>query len=403
MTFVILASLLTVFGLFFVVMPLLSKQQHVSSNQREQLNRTIYLSKVEELKVDLEKGLLDAEEYQLALNDLQKTLISDVDNLQSQPFRSQRSWLLIFSVIIAFFIFSFYLYQTISTFETDEQTQARLEVSQMKSMEAAIIGLQQRLENNPQDLDGWKMLGQTYSTIENFQQAKDTYLQALEYFGGDPDLLVLAAEASAFTNDELFSDYELNLLKRALAVNPRHERGLWYSGYAAFLNQNYQDSVQHWTLLLSLVPDSRPEVKQSLSQFLSDARDRAGLSASDHTQTVLSRQITVNVSIKDSLLDEITGDETLFIYAKAQSGPPMPLALVRLKAKDLPVTVTLNESTSMIPNMTLNSADQVFVLARISSSGQAITQPGDILSNPQLVDFTQQSQTDVDLLLQQKN
>jgi len=178
---------------------------------------------------------------------------------------------------------------------------------------------------------------------------------------------------------------------------------LWYSGYAAFLNQNYQDSVQYWTLLLSLVPDSRPEVKQSLSQFLSDARDRAGLPAPDHTQTVLSRQITVNVSIKDSLLDEITGDETLFIYAKAQSGPPMPLALVRLSANDLPITVTLDESTSMIPNMTLNSADQVAVLARISSSGQALTQPGDILSDSQMVDFSQQLQAEVDLLLQQKN
>ena len=403
MSFVILAVLFTVFGLFFIVMPLLSKQQNISTDQREQLNRTIYLSKVEELEADLEKGLLDEEEYQLALNDLQKTLIADVDGSQSQPLRSQRSWLLIVSVVTVFFVSSFYLYQRISTFETDQETQARLEASQMKSIEAAIIGLQERLENNPQDLDGWKMLGQTYSTIESFQQAKETYLQALNYFGGDPDLLVLAAEASAFTNDELFSEYELNLLQRALAVNPRHERGLWYSGYAAFLNQNYQDSVQYWTLLLNLVPDSRPEVKQSLSQFLSDARERAGLPASITTQPVHPRQITVRVSIKDSLLDEITGDETLFIYAKAQSGPPMPLALVRLSAKDLPVTVTLNESTSMIPNMTLNSADQVFVLARISSSGQAITQPGDILSNSQLVDLSQQPQSQIDLLIDQRN
>jgi cytochrome c-type biogenesis protein CcmH len=403
MTFVVLAVLLTMFGLFFIVMPLLSKQQQTSSDQREQLNRSIYLAKVDELDADLDKGSLDQDEYQLALNDLQKTLIDDVDDTQFLPFESRRSWLLIAFVVVAFSGSSFYLYQDISTFETDQQTQQRLEASQMKSIEAAITGLESRLQDDPQDLDGWKMLGQTYSTIENFQLARDTYLKALQYFGGDPDLLVLAAEASAFSNDELFTEYEISLLKRALAVDPRHERGLWYSGYSAFLNQNYQESVQYWTLLLDQVPDSRPEVKQSLGQFLTDARERAGLPAQTIPQQALPRKISVRVSISESLLNTLRGDETLFVYAKAVAGPPMPLALVRLTARDLPVTVTLNEDTSMMPNMTLKNADQVHVLARVSSSGQAIPQPGDLLSDAQLVDFSEQAQSEIDLNIHQKN
>lgn len=403
MTFVIFAVLLTMFGLFFIVMPLLSKQQQTSSDQREQLNRSIYLAKVDELEADLDKGLLDQDEYQLALNDLQKTLIDDVDDTQFSPFESRRSWLLVTVVVVAFSASSFYLYQDVSTFETDQQTQQRLEASQMESIEAAIIGLEARLQDNPQDLDGWKMLGQTYSTVESFQLARDTYLKALQYFGGDPDLLVLAAEASAFSNDELFTDYEISLLKRALAVNPTHERGLWYSGYSAFLNQNYQDSVQYWTLLLNQVPDSRPEVKQSLGQFLADARERAGLPAQTIQQQALSREITVRVTISEPLLNTLHGDETLFVYAKAVAGPPMPLALVRLTAQDLPVTVTLNENTSMMPSMTLNSAEQVHVLARVSPSGQAIPQPGDLLSNAQLVDFSEQAQSEIDLNIHQKN
>jgi cytochrome c-type biogenesis protein CcmH len=81
----------------------------------------------------------------------------------------------------------------------------------------------------------------------------------------------------------------------------------------------------------------------------------------------------------------------------------MPLALVRLTARDLPVTVTLNEDTSMMPNMTLKNADQVHVLARVSSSGQAIPQPGDLLSDAQLVDFSEQAQSEIDLNIHQKN
>mgnify|MGYP001432121093 CR=1 FL=1 len=108
--------------------------------------------------------------------------------------------------------------------------------------------------------------------------------------------------------------------------------------------------MTHWTKLLRLVPDSRPEVKTSLSQFLNDARDRAGMETLIVADRVESnqREITVNVALDDSLHTQISANETLFIYAKAATGPPMPLSLVRLSAGDLPVTVRLTKELAKV-------------------------------------------------------
>ena len=156
-------------------------------------------------------------------------------------------------------------------------------------------------------------------------------------------------------------------------------------------------------MLLSLVPDSRPEVKTSLAQFLNDARDRAGMEAivtADETETN-DREITVHVTLDKALAAQTNDDEVLFVYAKAAAGPPMPLSLVKLSVSDLPATVRLTRELAMIPDMNLDSFQQVAVTARISKTGQAISQTGDLISSQQLVDFEQASQAEITLLIDQ--
>lgn len=402
--FILFAVLLTLLGLFFLLQPLLQVSTVSSQSKRDQLNQAIYHSKVEELSADLDKGLLDEEEYELALQDLQHTLVTDVTGEQYQPAQTRRMSGMAIFIAVSVPLLSFVIYQNISTFETESETQQRLIANQTQSMEAAMESLRLSLEENPQDLDGWKMLGQSYTALEQYQQAKEVYLTALQHFNNsNPDLLVLAAEASAFANEELFTDYELNLLDRALSIKPQHERALWYAGYASFLNQNYADSVTYWTVLLSLVPDSRPEVKTSLAQFLNDARDRAGMEAivtADETETN-DREITVHVTLDKALAAQTNDDEVLFVYAKAAAGPPMPLSLVKLSVSDLPATVRLTRELAMIPDMNLDSFQQVAVTARISKTGQAISQTGDLISSQQLVDFEQASQAEITLLIDQ--
>ena len=403
--FIIIASVLTLLGLFFLLHPLLQRGSGSSQSQRDQLNQAIYHAKVEELAEDLSKGLLDEDEYQIAVKDLQQTLVTDVTGEQYQPAVAQRMLKLALVIAISLPMIAYSLYQTLSTYETESEIQQRLIASQAQSMEAAMQSLRENLQANPQDLEGWKMLGQSHSVLEQYQQAKDVYLTALSHFNNsDPDLLVLAAEASAFANDELFGNYELDLLKRALSINPLHERALWYAGYAAFLNQDYSGSIDSWTLLLSQVPASRPEVKASLEQFLDDARERAGLEAvasNENDNQSGAREIIVDVALADGLATQTRDDEVLFVYAKAVAGPPMPLSLVKLTAADLPTRVKLTTESAMLENMNLDAFQQVEVVARISKSGQAITQTGDLISSKKQVDFAQGPRAEISLLINQ--
>ena len=189
-----------------------------------------------------------------------------------------------------------------------------------------------------------------------------------------------------------------------MLINPNHERALWYSGYAAYTATDFSSAVKHWESLLKLVPDERPEVKESLVKFLDDARKRAGLDVveegaliaqEDNTDT--ERTIQVSVQLNEKVNEQANSNDTLFIYARPTQGPKMPLSLARMTVSNLPIKVTLTKEMAMVPNMSIDTFDKVEVLARISKSGQAITQKGDLISQGVIVDFNQSNKADVSL------
>ena len=192
------------------------------------------------------------------------------------------------------------------------------------------------------------------------------------------------------------------MLEQALAINPKHERALWYAGYAAYSEDDYQTAVTYWQRLLSLVPADRNDVRDSLEKFVNDAREKAGIEPIAAELTALNRVIHVQVTVAQEKLKNYQAKDTVFIYARAKNGPKMPLSLVRVALSALPIQVQLTEATSMLPNMNLSSFDQVEVLALISPSGQAISQVGDLISAPASVDFNQRSEHKLDLIINRR-
>ncbi len=409
--FWLIVVLLVLIGLVFVLMPLLVPMDKKEFASREEINKAIYLGKVEDLQTDLEKNLLDQEEYEHALADLQKTLLQDAEQQDhreelKQP-SSGNNIAIILSVALILPITAVLIYQQISTGGyTNEivQQQAQAASSQGQSMESAIAALESKLKDKPDNVEGWKMLGQSYFVMQRYDDAKQSYIEALDLVNqADPELLVLTAEASAFSNNELFSEYEKSLLGKALMINPKHQRGLWYSGYAAYTTSKFTDAVNHWEKLLTLVPTERPEVKESLLKFLNDAREKSGMPVVDEAMASVSqeestqRTIKVSVQLNEKVNQQAQSGDTLFIYARAVDGPKMPLSLERLTVAKLPVTVTLSKEKAMLPSMDIDTFEKVEVLARISKSGQAITQKGDLISEGVVVDFNESSSASVSL------
>ncbi|MDW3094893.1 MAG: c-type cytochrome biogenesis protein CcmI [Gammaproteobacteria bacterium] len=397
-TFWLVVIGLILLGLLFVLLPLLSKENKNQYVSREEINKAIYIGKVEDLEADLERNLLDKEEYDHALADLQQTLLQDADVEDTKPFNLRGNKIMTLTIAIVLPVVALLTYKQVSTgsYTYDVASNQTVASSQMQSIENSIASLEKKLKEKPDSVEGWRMLGQSYFVTQQYELAKQAYIKALDLVNqADPEILVLTAEASAFSNNELFSDYEKSLLAKALSINPNHQRGLWYSGYAAYTTSDFQNAVNHWQTLLTLVPNDRADVKASLVQFLNDARSKAGLvpleQAEDMAQQDTSdqRKIEVSVQLNESVNQLAGSGDTLFIYARAVDGPKMPLSLARLTVASLPAKVTLSKEMAMMPSMDIDTFEKVEVLARISKSGQAITQKGDLISKSVVVDFSE--------------
>ena len=185
----------------------------------------------------------------------------------------------------------------------------------------------------------------------------------------------------------------LELIRKALKKQPDNTKALWLMGMAEAGQGNYQNAIANWKKLMPLLKDdmaSRAEV----GRLIAMAREKLGLPATPPVTTASAPEpaqvsiaqtsgtkasIKVRVELDQSLAGKYKPTDTLFIYARALQGPPMPLAAVRMQASDLPVEVTLDESMAMMPSMSLSKFPQVRISARISPSGNAIRQPGDLI------------------------
>ena len=263
-------------------------------------------------------------------------------------------------------------------------------------MEQAVASFAERMKNEPGDLEGWMLLGRAYKTMERFERAREALANAYRLAPENPDVLVEYSEALVLASESRrFQGEALELLTKAVELQPDSQRGLWLMGIAAYQAENYAQAVQVWERLLASLPaDAGP--RAALEERIADARQRGGLGVgstgsprtgeANPATTVQGEpvespaatpRLTVTVDIAPELKSKIGASDVLFVFARAAEGPRMPLAIQRLPAAQLPVTVTLDDSTSMMPAMKLSLIPQVVVGARISKSGQATPQPGD--------------------------
>jgi cytochrome c-type biogenesis protein CcmH len=255
--------------------------------------------------------------------------------------------------------------------------------------------LQASLQRKPDNAEGWALLAQAYSALGQPQQALDALNHLLKLKPDDPDAMVAWVEATAETSPtHRIGDAARAKLRRALQIEPTHQRALWLLGISDFQRNDYADAAKQWKTLLPLLqPGSR--VATAVQQELAAAEAHMGSSTQDATLVAADPAtsasaataranvaLTVTVRLDPKLVGKVKSGDTLFVFARAVGGPPMPLAVARLKASDLPAKVTLTDAMAMTPAMTLSKFAKVDVAARISQSGNAMPQTGDLESAP---------------------
>lgn len=261
--------------------------------------------------------------------------------------------------------------------------------------------LAQRLKEKPDDAVGWTMLARSYTAMNRFADAVPAYQKALALAGDDANLLADYADALAATQNGKLAGEPTRLIQRALARDPRHVKALALAGSAAFEVQDYAGAVRHWEQVAAALPPDSGFLQQ-VRGSIDEARQLGGLPPSSTpalaaaapapastpaAQTPGSAAapaatrvgaLSGRVSLAPAIAAQASPEDTVFVLARAAQGPRMPLAVVRKQVKDLPFTFTLDDAMAMAPTAKISDHAQVIVVARVSKSGQATPQPGDL-------------------------
>ncbi|MDH4479937.1 MAG: hypothetical protein QE283_08690 [Rhodoferax sp.] len=252
---------------------------------------------------------------------------------------------------------------------------------------AMVDKLAQHLKQDPNDGEGWAMLARSYSVMERNAEALDAYEKASALRKDDPSLLVDYADALAVKNNHSLAGEPMKLIAQALKIDPANLKGLALAGTDAFVRQDYAQAVRYWFEVQKVGPPDNALVQQ-VSSSLQEARSRAGLPAAPAPMSAPAPQQVASkgdaasvggtVSLSPAMAAKAGPQDTVFIFARPADGGRMPLAAQRIQVKDLPYRFTLDDSKSMSAAKPLSSSAQVILGARISKSGDAIPQPGDL-------------------------
>ena len=268
----------------------------------------------------------------------------------------------------------------INALTQQQATAATTSTEGMPPLDELLPNLESKLQENPDDIRGWKLLGRSYLMVGNFEKAAEASRRAFALDDQDVDVMAQLAEAVAMQQQGDMQGEPIELANAALALNPDHQHAKWLSAIADQQQGKHRSAIEKFAALLPAA-QSDPQALQSINEMLAVSKAAMGEAAPATAQanTPVTAVSTINVSAELSAsIDPNLPDTTaVFIYARASSGPPMPLAVAKLQLKDLPIEVTLDDNMAMVPGMTLSAFNDVIIGARISPSGNAIRQPGD--------------------------
>ena len=372
------AFFLLVTAVVIVLWPLLKRstspvvRQHLS-------NLDIHRDQFSELENDLEAGTLGADRYEQAKNELERRVLEEAAAPTDKPQSATagKAVPIVIGVVIPLTAILLYLYlgnlQGLVALRHPAADLSSITASQFQDMTAKLAA---RMQQNPGDAEGWKMLGRAYRALERFGEANDAYKKAVELKPQDADLLADYAESLALAAGRSLAGEPTRLLERALKLDPRNTKVLTLSGSAAFERKEYKTAIGYWETVIK-----QPGVGSELARGLQKVVDESRARLTGKPAALVSagkERVTGIVNLDDSLKSRARPDDTVFVFARAATGPRMPLAIVKIRVADLPYQFSFDDSKAMMPEMKLSRFADVVIGARVSRSGGATPSAGDL-------------------------
>lgn len=417
LVFVTVAILLIAAALLFLLPPLIQGGAGRKALDRRQLNIMLYKDQLVELEADLKVGNITQDQFDLAHADLERSLLQDVgddDEASAKPTGMISGNKAAIVVGFAIPVMAVLMYANLGSLERglnpNEQRAGMTTEGHEGNLEEQIRKLQDHLQENPNDLEGWTMIARSYYFLKQYQAASDAFAKAVSMTKQqNPFLLADYADALAMANGRNMAGKPYELIKKALEVDPNHQKSLWLAATATYQAKDYKTTLDYWLTLRSQFPENSDnyiqmtrniaEVKQFLGmpvdeeiQIVTAAEQAKGQEAVPGAQATTTTatsgaapKVSGVVTLDPSLKDKVSASDTLFVFARAASGPRMPLAIIRTTVSDLPLEFTLDDSLAMNPQMKISKFRELIVGARVSKSGDAMPQSGDLSGSSDVV------------------
>ena len=366
------AGLLLLAALAFLLIPVARGRKAQTEEDRTALNVSLYQERLQELQSQHAAGVLDDQQLQLGRDEASRELLADTEGVTAQPRRRVLGSKIPLTAALLMPLLAYGLY--LHWGAIDDVERARTFAAQPKTIEEMTARLEAQVQSMPDSAESWYFLGRTYMAQERAGDAAKAFERAVTLGGRAPELLGQWAQALYFAGNRQWSPQLQALTDEALQADPAEVTSLGLLGIAAYEDKRFQQAIDYWEKLVAALPAQDPSrqaiqggierARQSLDPQAADAPAAAQAPAATHA-------LTVKVALAAELRGKVQPDDTVFVFARAVSGPPMPLAVKRMTVADLPAEVSLSDSDAMMPQLKISGFEQVQLLARISRRGDA--------------------------------
>ena len=350
-------------------------------------NTQVYRQQLLDLEKELAQGQISQASFEQSRAELLGRLLEDTSSAQDVAVgKSSRAGVSAMVLAVCLPLAAMFTYVWLGQPQGLDPQMAATEASQkLPALDVMANTLALKLETDPENFQGWVMLGRTYSALNQFSKALDAYQKALA-LKKDDDIVLERAEVLAQLQGGDFTGEPWAVIRQVLAKDARHYNGLLLAGSASYAQGDYKETIQYWLQARSQLKDGDPELK-GLDMALNEVLEKAGVPASapkaatpspnSASVPVSAAVLSGRVSIDPSVKVQIAPTDVVFVYATPTNGQKMPLAIVRKTADQLPFEFVLDDSMAMNPASKLSAHTQVMLKVRISKSGEAMTRPGD--------------------------
>lgn len=362
-----------------------------AAQRRRAANVAAFRTRLLELQAEEAAGLLDSAEAAALKAEMEARLLADAESPDALDATAPRRYGPALLLSALFLVSGAVWYQQAGSWRVAEQIAAAPTTGTGTGAPpdiAAMVGqLEARLQAEPGDPEGWAMLGRSYFVLERYADSAAAYGKANELTqSSHPNLLTNEGEALTLARDRDLLGRPQQLFEAALKLAPDDGKTLWYAGLASAQAKDYPVAQARFEKLLA--QELPEDIRTAVTARLDELRGLQGLpptpaaapaaTVAESPSAASGPALVLDVQIDPALASKVPAGAVLFVFAKAASGPPMPLAVQRLPGATLPLTVRLDDSMGMTPAMKLSQFPRWIVTARLSVGGGAQAQPGDL-------------------------